>query len=203
MGLDVPARPKCTFPIVKRSTTGWSRAVIISTDNPIGIATVGPRAYLAGRSGISPSRKSRRSTTSSITTCQNRRLQVALLGAFAALALALACVGLYGVLAFLVSQRTQEVGVRIALGAQPSDILTAVVGRGVALAAAGIAIGLIAAVALTRLLERLLFGISARDVFTFVGPVVSMILLLVSTAACLIPARRAMGIDPIIALRYE
>ena len=132
---------------------------------------------------------------------QPRRGQALLLGAFAAVALVLACVGLYGVLSFLVSQRTQEIGVRLALGAQPSDILTNVVGRGLALALAGVMIGLAAAVALTRLLESLLFGVRARDPLTFVA--VSVILLLVASAACFIPARRAMRIDPITALRYE
>jgi putative ABC transport system permease protein len=124
-----------------------------------------------------------------------------LLGAFSALALVLACVGLYGVLSFLVSQRTQEIGVRIALGARPSDILSNVVGRGLALAAAGTAIGLAATLALTRLLETLLFGVSARDPFTFIS--VPAILLLVASTACFIPALRAMRVDPMTALRYE
>jgi putative ABC transport system permease protein len=132
---------------------------------------------------------------------QNRRSQAVLLGAFAGLALAMACIGLYGVLGFLVSQRTQEIGVRISLGARPLDILAVVVGRGLALAVAGVAIGLIAAVALMRLLESLLFGVSARDPLTFVS--VAVILLLVASVACFIPARRAMRIDPITALRYE
>ena len=90
---------------------------------------------------------------------------------------------------------------RIALGARPLDVLAVVVGRGLALAVAGVAIGLIAAVALMRLLENLLFGVSARDPLTFVS--VAVILLLVASVACFIPARRAMRIDPITALRYE
>jgi ABC-type antimicrobial peptide transport system permease subunit len=110
-------------------------------------------------------------------------------------------VGLYGVLSFLVSQRTQEIGVRIALGAKPSDILTDVVGRGLALTFAGVVIGLAGAIALTRLLEGLLFGVSPRDPLTFA--VVSAILLLVASAACFIPAHSAMRLDPITALRHE
>jgi len=176
------------------------RDIIIRADNPIGLAT-------AARQRIW--QVDRDQPVSKIATLddildhevQNRRSQAVLLGAFAGLALALACVGLYGVLAFLVSQRTQEIGVRIALGARPLDILAVVLGRGLALAVAGVAIGLIAAVALMRLLESLLFGVSARDPLTFVC--VSVILLLVASVACFIRARRAMRIHPITALRYE
>jgi ABC-type antimicrobial peptide transport system permease subunit len=111
----------------------------------------------------------------------------------------LACVGLYGVLSFLVSQRTQEIGLRIALGAGRRDILISVVGRGLAFALSGVAIGLAAAAGLTRLLESLLFGVSARDPLTFAAT--SVILLAVAPAACYMPARRAMRIDPMAALR--
>ena len=132
---------------------------------------------------------------------QQRRVQALLLGAFSALALVLACVGLYGVLSFLVSQRTPEIGVRIALGARPADILFNVAGRGLALAAEGVAIGLAAAAALARLLESMLFGVSAHDPLTFFA--VPVILLSVASAASLIPARRATRVDPVTALRYE
>jgi putative ABC transport system permease protein len=132
---------------------------------------------------------------------QQRRSQALLLGGFAAIALTLACVGLYGVLSFLVAQRTPEMGVRIALGAQPKDVLLNVVGQGLSLAMAGMAIGLGASVALTRLIESLLFGVSARDPLTFVS--VSVVLLVVVFAACFIPALRALRIDPLTALRYE
>ena len=201
MGLDVPARPEMYFPY-RQAFNNWMvpRDIIIRADNPIGLAT-------AARQRIW--QVDRDQPVSKIATLddildhevQNRRSQAVLLGAFAGLALALACVGLYGVLAFLVSQRTQEIGVRIALGARPLDILAVVLGRGLALAVAGVAIGLIAAVALMRLLESLLFGVSARDPLTFVC--VSVILLLVASVACFIRARRAMRIHPITALRYE
>jgi predicted lysophospholipase L1 biosynthesis ABC-type transport system permease subunit len=200
MGLDVPARPEMFFPY-RQAFNNWMvpRDIVISAENPIALAGAARQCIW----------QVDRDQPVSIATLddildrevRNRRSQAILLGAFAALALTLACVGLYGVLASLVSQRTQEIGVRVALGAQSSDILTVVVRRGLALAVAGIAIGLIGAVALTRLLESLLFGISARDPLTFAA--VSIILLLVSLAACLIPARRAMRIDPIHALRYE
>jgi putative ABC transport system permease protein len=100
-----------------------------------------------------------------------------------------------------VAQRTPEIGVRIALGAQPKDVLLNVVGQGLSLAMAGMAIGLGASVALTRLIESLLFGVSARDPLTFVS--VSVVLLVVVFAACFIPALRALRIDPLTALRYE
>src|SRR5262249_8075306 len=123
------------------------------------------------------------------------------LGAFSSFALILACVGLYGVLSFLVSQRTAEIGVRIALGANRSNILSNVVGRGFGLSVAGIAIGLIVAAAITQLLQTLLFGVSQRDPFTFFP--LAAIPLVVALAASLIPARRAMLVDPMTALRSE
>jgi len=128
-----------------------------------------------------------------------RRLLVMLLGSFAAAALLLALIGIYGVIAHSVAQRTQEVGIRRALGAQQSDILRLVLGQGFVLALAGIAAGLAGAFALTRVLESLLFRVSATDPATFAG--VAVLFLLVALAASYIPARRATRIDPMAALR--
>jgi len=130
-----------------------------------------------------------------------RRFNMALLGSFAAVALVLACVGLFGLMSYLVSQRTHDIGVRLALGALPGDIFRIVVGRGMALAAGGTLLGLGAAFWLSRSLEALLFQVRPTDAFTFATVVI--VLLAVALVACAVPARRATRVDPVIALRYE
>jgi predicted permease len=130
-----------------------------------------------------------------------RRLSMFLLGVFAALALVLACVGIYGVISYLVGQRTHEIGVRMALGAERTDVLRLVLGHGARMALIGVAIGMGAALGLTRLMANQLFGVSAHDPLTFAG--VALLLIIVAVAACYIPARRAMRVDPMIALRCE
>jgi ABC-type antimicrobial peptide transport system permease subunit len=130
-----------------------------------------------------------------------RRLTTQLLGFFSVLALTLAALGLYGVIAYSVVQRTQEIGIRMAVGAQRRDVLSLVVKGGLRLVGLGVVLGLASAFALTRVLQTLLFGVTAHDPLTFGGNAV--LLVMVATAACVVPALRATRVDPIIALRAE
>ena len=202
MGLDLPARPEMYFPY-RQAFDNWMapRDVILRTQgDPLRLAAAArQRIWL-----VDPNQP-----VSDVSTLDNildeevteRRVQSLLLGAFSILALILACIGLYGVLAFLVAQRTREIALRLALGAHPRDILASFLARGLALALAGIAIGLAAALALSRLLDSILFGVSPRDLLTF--SLVPAVLLVISLAASLIPARRAMRVAPASALRCE
>jgi len=130
-----------------------------------------------------------------------RRFAMDLLGIFAALALVLACVGIYGVISYLAGQRTHEIGIRMALGAQRGNVLRMVVGEGARMALIGVALGTAAALGLTRLMANQLFGVSPHDPLTFAS--VALLLAIVTLVACYLPARRAMRIDPMAALRQE
>jgi predicted permease len=131
----------------------------------------------------------------------SRRFSMILMGVFAALALLMASIGIYGVISYLTSQRTHEIGIRMALGAGKSDVLVMVVRQGLKVVLVGVAIGIAGALVLTRFLASLLFGVRPTDPLTFTA--VSLILIAVALLACYIPARRASKIDPMVALRYE
>ena len=131
----------------------------------------------------------------------SRRFTMLLIGVFASLALVLASIGIYGVVAYTVSERSHEIGVRLALGAQPRNVVAMLVGQGMTLAAGGAAAGIVLAIAITRVMTGLLFGVSATDPATFT--VITAALALVAALACYLPARRATRVNPAIALRSD
>ncbi len=130
-----------------------------------------------------------------------QRIAGTFVGAFGLLALVLAAVGIYGVIAYTTRQRTREIGIRMALGAQSADVFRLVLGNGLRLILTGLAIGLALSLVLTRFLRTILFGVGATDAITFLA--VALLLSAVALLACYIPARRAMRVDPMVALRYQ
>jgi putative ABC transport system permease protein len=203
MGIDEPVKAEMYFP--NEQVTDWPGY----TPRDLAIRTNGDPSNLAGAvrqiiREIDPDQPvSNVATMAEVlgTEAAQRRMGMIMLAGFAALALLLASLGIYGVLAYFVTQHTNEIGVRQALGATPRDILLLVLRKGMGLTLTGVAIGLAAAFALTRLMSSLLFGVTAADPLTFAT--VPLLLVVVALLACYIPARRATKVDPLVALRYE
>jgi putative ABC transport system permease protein len=176
-------------------------SVVMRTAGDPSLQTAALRSALAEIDPNQPLVKVRTMEENMATTVAQPRFRAWLIGILAILALVLAAVGVYGVMSYTVTQRTNEIGIRVTLGAQPQDVFRIIVGEGLRLALFGVGVGLVAALALTRLLQSFLFGVSAYDPFTFIG--VSVLLTVVAAAASYFPARRATRVDPMIALRYE
>ena len=197
--LETPANPQLYLPVEQNPSQAMT-VVIRSGNDPAG-QVAAARAQVWEVDKDQPVYDVRTMEEWLANSTAQRRFNMTLLAAFAALALALAVVGLYAVMSYTVEQRTHEIGVRMALGAQGGDVLRMVVGQGMALALAGIGVGAACAFALTRAMQSLLFGVSASDPVTFAA--VALLLAAVALLACLVPARRAARISPMTALRYE
>jgi putative ABC transport system permease protein len=198
-GLGENVQPEIYFPYTQQAR--WATYFVVRTNMP----AAGFRELLKNRLA-NIDLEVRLSRTSSmddliLSSLKRPRFNLVLVGIFAATALLLAAVGIYGVMSYLVEQQTREIGIRSALGAKRSHILKLVIGRGVGMAFIGIVLGVVASLGLTRFLEGLLYGVTAVDPMTFIG--ISILLLMVSALACYIPARRATKVDPLVALRYE
>jgi predicted permease len=206
-GLDQPPRPTVYVPAPQVSdgmgvmTSRWFlTSWIVRTSGPVDVAPA-MRAALREADPSLPVANVRTMGEVISGSITSHRFILTLMSVFAALALVLTAVGLYGVLSYQVSQRTHEIGIRLALGARPRDVMRLVVVRGMALALAGIGVGLAGALLLTRLMTGLLYGVSAADPLTYAG--IALLLVGVALLACLVPARRATKVDPVVALRYE
>ncbi len=206
--LDQPARRTTFIPAaqasydVSRVFEGWfPRSVVVRTTvDPLSLSRA-VRDAVAAVDPTVPTGSMRSMDQVLSRSLALRNFMMFLLSLFAALALTLATVGIYGVISYAVSQRTREIGVRMALGARPSDVLRLILGEGLKLVLAGAALGILLALMVTRFISTMIYGVSATDPLIFLS--VSTLLVVVSLAACYVPARRAMRVDPIVALRYE
>ena len=198
-GLDADTPPTMYFPMRQVPARAMNLIVRASGD-PLSLAPALRAQVWAGDHNLAIANLGTMKELVSASIMQQRFILL-LLACFAALALLLAAVGIYGVMSYVVTQRTHEIGIRMALGAQLSDVLRLIVRNGIALTLVGVAIGLGLAFALTRLMTGLLFGVTPTDATTFA--IVSAVLVLVALVACFIPARRATKVDPLVALRYE
>ncbi|HWS54925.1 MAG TPA: ABC transporter permease [Pyrinomonadaceae bacterium] len=198
-GLTQPSRPELFFPYAGRRVDGMT-LVARSAGDPAEL-TAAVRREVRAVDPNQPVYNVRTMEEVIDLSISNRRLNMTLLSVFAGLATLLAVVGIYSVMSYLVTQHTREIGIRMALGARPSNILRLVLGQGLTLTLAGVGLGLLAAFGLTRLMSSLLYGVAGTDPLTYAA--VSALLVVVALAACYVPARRATKVDPLVALRYE
>jgi len=198
--LESNTRPTVYVHYLQRPGQAWSFTIVVRTQGDVKTLIPAMRNAMQSLNRNVPTnfRTLDQIFSSSLDT---RRFSLVIFGSFAAVALLLAVLGIYGVTSYAVTQRTQEIGIRIALGAQVADVLRLVIGQGMKSVLLGIVIGLGGAFALTRLIAHLLFEVSATDPLTFA--VVASLLIFVALLACYLPARRAAQVDPMIALRYE
>ncbi|HST24218.1 MAG TPA: FtsX-like permease family protein, partial [Blastocatellia bacterium] len=194
-----PATPEIYLPYQQNSWS-WGNFFVRTTNDPTPLTRSFTDEIKSGDKTV-PIMNVQLLTQAISNTVAQTRFYTLLFALFGIIGLILTLTGIYGVISYTVSQRTQEIGIRMALGAQAGDVLKMLVGHGMVLTAIGIAIGIAMAVALTRLMSNLLFGVSTTDPLTFA--VIVLLLALVALLACWIPARRATKVDPVIALRYE
>jgi putative ABC transport system permease protein len=198
-GLDQPTTAQTYEPFLQTPFSGMT-LVVRTEGNPTSLSAA-IRGQVLAVDKDQPVSRIRPLDQIISDSVSKQRFSMTLLGVFAVLALLLAAVGLYGVMSYAVTQRTHEIGIRMALGANARDVLRLIIGHGMKLALIGVAIGLIASLILTRVMASFLFGVSATDPVTFIA--ISVVLSGVALAACFVPARRALKVDPMVALRYE
>jgi putative ABC transport system permease protein len=199
LGLDSAAKPEVYFPYLQAPSPSMSIVVRTSSDPLSLAASVKRQIQTLDRDLPIDDAKTMQQLLAESNS--GRRFNMLLLTVFALVALVLAIVGIYGVMSYTVTQRTHEIGIRVAIGAQSRDVFRMVIGQGMRLAIIGVAFGLVGAFGLTRLMTSMLFGVEPTDPATFV--IIGVLLTVVALVACYIPGRRATKVNPLVALRYE
>ncbi|MBC7929722.1 MAG: ABC transporter permease, partial [Rubrivivax sp.] len=199
-GLEGEPRPELFQPYAQNATGGMTLVVRTASDDSLAVVP-GVKGAIWEINKNQTIYKAAALESLLTDSLKARRFSLLLLGAFAGIALVIAGVGIYGLISFTARQRTHEIGIRLALGAQGRDIVRMIVGEGLVLAALGVGVGLAGALALTRFLKSLLYGITPTDPLTYAA--LSALLFAVALAASYLPARRALKVDPVSALRYE
>jgi ABC-type lipoprotein release transport system permease subunit len=197
---ELSAKPGFFFPLMQQLQGSRMIVVLRTQGDPLSM-TEAVRAQLAGLDRDLPLSDIKTLEQIARSAVARTRFAMLLLCVFAGVALMLATVGIYGLMSYSVTQRTHEIGIRVALGAQRRDVVSLIARQGMMLASTGLGAGVVAAVALTRVMSTLLFGVSATDPITFAG--IGVLLISVALAACLVPAHRATRLDPMVALREE